>query len=44
MKSITTASRHQLYLILSYAMYFRDDETVQIILDEVKQRNFLGRK
>ncbi|MGM0878890.1 MAG: hypothetical protein ACQEWV_30545 [Bacillota bacterium] len=44
MKNITTASRHQLYLLLSYAMHFKDKETEQIILDEVKQRNFLGRK
>ncbi|WP_285849252.1 hypothetical protein [Metabacillus litoralis] len=43
MKTIQTATRNQLFLILSYAMHFKDEETVQLILDEVKQRNFLGR-
>lgn len=41
-RKITSMPRQQLWMLLSFALYTKNEELTQRVQDEVKQRDFLG--
>lgn len=40
---IAKMNRNQLWMLLAFAYYTSNEEIIEVVQDEVKQRNILGR-